>query len=222
MPSKELFTSRPRLSESCDNTTPQAQRLARTQTITTSADSHLTTTLNSKATNIKKKASLVKQANVNSNGQPTSRTPSFVAKHFQIQRRKTIHDIVNFELLNSLISTETSSKDTHHKTQQQAQISRKESVDSSLFSKHHKSQLSLEQSNSVRLNKIPKELTEENSDSSSHTDIPEITRSLIKQSHVLLLNVGPCYIYVHAEIRISNKCLIALLLLPILPNWRIL
>ena len=70
-------------------------------------------------------------------------------------------------------------------------VSRKESIDSPLFSKHHKSQLSLEQSNSVRLNKTPTELTEESGDSSSHTDIPEIARSLIKQSHVLLLNLSP-------------------------------
>jgi len=91
---------------------------------------------------------------------------------------------------------------------QSEQVTRQKSADSPLLSKHHKSQISLEQSNSVRLNKIPSELTEESSDNVSQTDVPEVTRSLIRQSHVLLLNVKAdpiCYDELSMKMRSQKK-----------------
>ena len=180
--SRDLYSVKTnKLSESYNiSRTPQS-KLMRTPTITTSAESHLITTLNSK--HGKKKSALSKQATVTPNGMTPNRAPSFVTKHFQIQRRKTIHDIVNLEILNNIISTEYSVQT--------------ERVTSDSPVAKHKSQLSLIQDGSVQLNKVtqmqsdeklPHEATREDTDAQDEPGTV-CQRTLIKKSHVLLVNV---------------------------------
>jgi hypothetical protein len=112
------------------------------------------------------------------NGPRTNRTPSFVSKHFQIQRRKTIHDIVNFEILNNIVSSESSPTNSD--------------VTTSDMNIHKY------QSSNVRLNKMqlleekfPETSTERNEELE---DDNQIHRSLIRKTHVQLLNVNKDYI----------------------------
>ncbi len=126
---------------------------------------------------------------------------SFVKKHLQIQRRKTIHDIINFDIINNLISKNSSSS-TDNNNAQQANTSQKQQAklnknqNSILNDKNLINTIDRTVSNGTGVISSTSTSYSSNSNSSylkqqqaNDTPSNQIARELVIQGHVQLLNV---------------------------------
>ena len=125
---------------------------------------------------------------------------SFVKRHLQIQRRKTIHDIINFDLINNLIASNSFSTNNNDPTSTETTPQKSPHSARQKLSKNNSHILTdknlirtIEKANRSLVHQQPQSNLNPNLASESPQLQSHITRELLLQSPVQLSNVSVCY-----------------------------